>query len=213
MADDELAVLGILAQILGRLACDEAVGGAVEAVTAHLQAPVVIHRNGIHERLGRHGLMERSVKYRDIGLAGHDLLAGADAGKIGRHVQRSERNEGFHALHGLVRHQYALLERLAAVEHAVADRADFIQRGNHARLPVGERVHHRADRLGVVRHVADVIDDLAGGGHGLLEVGAADADALDQALGEHLFIIHVDYLELQRRRSRIDNQYLHVCPP
>ena len=209
MADDELAVLRLLAQVLRHLARDEAMARAVEAVAAHLQVGVVLVRHAVEVRLGRHGLMERGVEHGDVRLAGHDLLAGADAGDVRALVQRSERHKRLDLLHALVGDERGGLEGLAAVEHAVAARADLVEGGDGAVLLVGQRRQNRGDGLGVVGHVAGELDDLVTLGHGLLEVGALDADALDKALRLDGLVIHVDELELQGGRASVDDQNLH----
>ena len=124
-------------------------------------------------------------------------------------MERSEGNEVLNGLHALLGHEGGLLEGLAAVEHAVAARADLVQGRDRAVLLVGQRVQNGRDGLGVVGHVAGELDHLVALGNGLLEVGALDADALDKALRLDRLILHVDQLELQGRRTGVDDQNLH----
>ena len=94
----------------------------------------------------------------------------------------------------------------------------------HAHLSALAQIHGQAVLMEAVQvqslaavHQAQqqvLVDDLAGGGHGLLEVGAADADALDQALRLDGLVVHVDQLELQGRGTGVDDQNFHrVLPP
>ena len=55
----------------------------------------------------------------------HDLSGCLDAHDVGRHVERSERDDGLQLLDDLVGHQCALLEDLAAMQDPVAYRTDF----------------------------------------------------------------------------------------
>ena len=209
VADDELAVLRLLAQELRRLARDEAVARAVEAVAANLQARVVFIRHAVEERLLGHRLVEGRIENRDVRLGRHDRLTGLDARDVRRLMQRSERHKLLDPLHRLFRHQHGVLERLAAVEHAVAAGADLVQRSDRAVVLVRQRGEDGGNRLGVVLHVAGELDHLIGAQHSLLEVRALDADALDQALRLDGLVVHVDELELQGGRASVDDQNLH----
>ena len=209
MADDELAVLRLLAQVLRRFARDEAVARAVEAVAANLQILVVFIRHAIEERLLRHGLMESRVEHRNVRLGRHNRLAGLDARDVRRLMQRAERHEILNALHRLFRHQHGVLERLAAMQHAVAAGADLVQRSDRAVVLVRQRGQNGGNRLGVILHVAGELDHLVRAQHGLLEVRAFDADALNQALRLDGLVVHVDELELQGGRASVDDQNLH----
>ena len=74
-------------------------------------------------------------------------------------------------------------ELLAAVEHAMAHRADLGNGGDDAVLLGQKRLKHEVHGLGVV------LDGVRGDGVGLVAVlvgklAALDADALDQTLGD-----------------------------
>ena len=104
-------------------------------------------------------------------------------------------------------------ELLAAVQHAMADRADLAQVGDDAVLLAGQRLKHQLHGGVVIRQLLDL--DLVLLVRVLVrQVGlvAADAhaDALDEALGDDGLVLHVDQLVLQRRRAGIDDQNLHL---
>ena len=209
MADDELAVLRLLAQVLRRFARNEAMAGAVEAVTANLQIGVVLIRHAVEERLLGHRLMESGIENGNVRLGRHDRLARLNARDVRRLMQRSERHKLLDALHRLLRHQHGLFERLAAVQHAVTAGTDFIQRRDGAVVLVRQRGKDGGNGFGVVLHVAGKLNHLVGAEYGLLEVRAFDADALDQTLRLDGLVVHVDELELQGGRASVDDQNLH----
>ena len=106
VAGDDLQVLQVLAQGLGALLGHIEVRGAVEAVAADLVLAVVFVGDRIDVGFFGHGLVEGGVECPGHGDAGQDLLAGLDAGDIGRVVQRGQGD--------------ALFQR---VEHGLGDRA------------------------------------------------------------------------------------------
>ena len=73
----------------------EAVGGAVETVTADGVVLVVLIGNGVNVRLRRHGHAEGGVEHGDLRHAGHGRLARLDAHEVGGIVQRAEREALF----------------------------------------------------------------------------------------------------------------------
>ena len=207
MADDDLLAL---AQQLGGATGDEAVGGAVEAVLAHVQVGVVVLRQAVAEGLGRHGLMERGVEHGDLGHVRQHLLAGADAHQVGGVVQRAQRDVLLDGGDAGVVDQAGGGELLAAVQHAVADCADLAQVGDHAQLLVGEQLQNQLHGGVVVAQLVDLglillavvlVGDVGLGIHG--------ADALDEALGDDGLVVHVDHLILQGGGAGVDDQNFH----
>ena len=67
-----------------------AVAGAVEAIATNAVLLVQLVRNGIHECLGRHGLMEGGVKHTHLGQARHQFLHGIHALQVGGIMQRGQ---------------------------------------------------------------------------------------------------------------------------
>ena len=103
--------------------------------------------------------------------------------------------------------QAALLELLAAVDHAVTDGIDLADAVNDFAVAGGHLLDDFAERFGM-------------GGEdcrrrGLLTVGfmgdhaAFHADTFTQAFAEHLLTVHIDELVLQARRTAVDNQNFH----
>ena len=179
----------------------------MEAVAAHVQALVVLIRHAVEIRLGRHGLMESGIEHGHVGRARHDLLARLDAHEVGGVMQRTQRDIGADGVLDLLVDKHAGGERLAAVEHAMAHRADFVHMLDRALLRVGQGLDHEGAGLGVVLDGLLKDDLLAVDLLG--ELAALDADALHQALGHELFAVHVHQLVFQRGRTRVDDQNFH----
>ena len=98
-----------------------AVAGAVEAVAAETVLAVEFARHGVGVGVLGHGLVEGGVEYADIGQIRENGLRGADAGEVGRVVQRCQRNAGFQGGDHVVGDHYRAAVFFAAVYHAVAD--------------------------------------------------------------------------------------------
>ena len=62
----------------------------MEAVATDAVLLVKLIGNGIHESLGRHGLVEGGVEDAHLGQTGHKLLDGVDALQVGGVVQGSQ---------------------------------------------------------------------------------------------------------------------------
>ena len=208
MAHDYARALGA-AQQLAATPRHESVAGAVEAVAPHLQLAVVLHRQRVQIRLGRHRLMESGVEHRDHGRGGHDLLARLYALQVCGVVQRAQRYVLAYRGLDVVVYQHGLGVLFAAVQHAVAHRAYLVHRLDRALFGIGQRLDDVVHRVDVIGHCGIelylLVADL------LLEVGAGYAYALGQALGYDLFIVHVYQLVLERRRAGVDYQYLHAA--
>ena len=122
-------------------------------------------------------------------------------------MERSERNALFDRPDdGVVDHD-ALGEPLAAVEHAMADRADLGHVGEHAVLRIGELVDDELRREGMIGDV-DVEFELFASRSGVAHMSAL-TDAFAQTLGHDLPGIHIEQLILQRRAAAVDNQNVH----
>ena len=227
VADDDPVALGQLQQLLGA-GRDVAVGRAVEAVLADVQVGVILVGDGVAERLGGHGLVEGGVEHGHLGHVRQHLLAGADAHQVGGIVQRAQRDVLLDGGDAGVVDQAGGGELLAAVQHPVAHGADLVQVGDDAgagqvRLAVvgvvlgvdavlaHQHVQHDLHGLGVGVALLQLLllDLLALPLIGQVGGGVHGADALDQALGDHGLVVHVDQLELQGGRTGVDDQYFH----
>ena len=97
---------------------------------------------------------------------------------------------------------------VAAVENAMADGVDLIQRLNNAVFRVGEDVQNGGDGLGMGGH-GDLpldLDILVGN---LVGQSAVEGDTLAQTLGKDLTGVRVHELILEGRASCVDNQNFH----
>ena len=153
--------------------------------------------------------MERRVKDRDLRLAGHGLFAGLDAHEVGGVVQRAEGDAVADGLLAGLVDDAGGNELVTAVQHAVADGVDLIDRLDDAVLSVNQNGHNGLDGLFVRGH-GDVLDQLLVGGDGLVVESAVDADALAKTLGGDVAGIGVHELILQARAAGVDDQNVHV---
>ena len=206
MAGDDLQILDILAQVLGGLSADVAVGGTVEAVLADTVLLIPLVGQGVHVSLGLQGGVEGGIEHADVGLVSQDGAAGVHTLDSGRAVQGVDGNDGLQILHLGLGEDLGGLE-LAAVCEAVADGTDLVHALDDAPFGVGEELE-------------DQLDGLVVGGHGVaLGVGrltgtlvgdvARRADLLAETLRQHLVLVHVEKLILQRRATGINDQYFH----
>ncbi len=216
------------AEQLGGATRDEAVGGAVEAVLAHVQIGVVMVRQTVAERLRRHGLMERGIKYGDLRNVRQHLLAGFDAHQVGGIVKRTQRDVFLDGGDACIVDQAGSGELFAAVQHAMANRANFRKVGNDAGAGQMRAVRAFFDfQIGAIlayQHVQNhfhgfcvgsgllqfhFLDLLAVPAIGQIGGGIHGADAFYESLRDHGFIFHVDQLKLQGGGTGVDNQNLH----
>ena len=141
-------------------------------------------------------------------------------------MERAQRDVLLDSLDARIVNQAGRGELLAAVQHAMADRADFGQVGDHARadqvlavvrnfqigaILADEHVQNHFHRFGMGLGLLQLLflDLVALPAVGQVGRGIDGADALDEALRDYGFILHVDQLEFQRRGTRVDNQNFH----
>ena len=197
MADDGLQIRVIFADDLRSFFGYERVAGAVEAVSADLVILIIAEGQGVHISFGGHGLMESGIKYGYHGRAGHQLLAGCHADQVGGVVQRRQVRNIFDRLDDFVIDHDRRSEGFAAVDDAVADRADLVEGLDHAGLVIHQGVDDQADgyvmirNSGIGRLLARAVFDI------FISDGTVDADSLAEALGQEFFRDRVDYLEFQ----------------
>ena len=209
MAGDQLQALNGLFQIFGSLVGDVLVAGAVEAVAAHAVLLIVLVGDSVHVSLRRHGAVESGIEHSHHGHIAEHLACGLDAQDAGGVVQGSQRAQLTDGLNDLIGDQAALLELLAAMHHAVADGVDLAHIIDALALAGGHLLHDLSKCLGVGGE--------DGRGGGLVAVGlvsdhaAFHANALAQALAQHLLAVHIDQLILQGRRTAVNNQNFHLC--
>ena len=208
MAGDQLQALDGLLQELSGAVADILVARAVEAVAADAVLLVVLVGDGVHISLRGHGGVESRVKDRNVRLVlAKDLVGSLNAQNGGGVVQGSQRAQVVDGLDDLGGDEAALLELLAAVDHAVTDGVDLGNAVDDLACTGGHLLHDLGECLGVGGE---------DGGRGcLMAVGlvgdhaAFHADALAQTLAEDLFALHIDQLVLQAGRTAVDNQNFH----
>ena len=134
VADDGLNAVVRLADHFSDLLGNEGVAGAVEAIAADLVIPVIVHGDRVHISLLGHGLMESSIKDSYHGSLGHQSLAGIHADEVGGVVQRSQIGDILDSLNNFISNDSGGSELLAAMDDAVADSADLVERLQNAGL-------------------------------------------------------------------------------
>ena len=209
VAGDQLQAVDGLLQVLGSLVADVLVAGAVEAVAADAVPGVVLVGDGVHIGLRGHGAVEGGIKDSHLGhLGAKDLAGGLDAQDAGGVVQGSQGAQLTQGGNDFVGDQAAGLELLAAVDHPVTDGVDLVHALNALAGAGGHLLDDLVECLGVGGE--------NGRGGGLVAVGvvgdhaALHADALAQALAQHLLAVHINQLILQGRRTTVDNQNFHL---
>jgi hypothetical protein len=163
-------------------------------------------------------VMEGRVEHGDLRNAGAEHGAGGlDAAEIVRVVERGQVGERLEAVAHLVGNEHRRGEMFAAVNDAVAHGVDVGDPREGCLVPGSIRGEPRDD----VRDRGGVIANGRGGG-GLLAAAASHgedgltADALDLAAGEADVtragdgcVVGIDELELERRRSDVEDENPH----
>ena len=155
--------------------------------------------------------MESGVEHGHHGDVAEHLAGGLDAQDACGVVQGSQRAQVVDGLDDLGGDEAALLELLAAVDDAVADGVDLGNAVNDLACAGGHLLHDLGECLGVGG------EDCRGGSLGAVGLvsdhAALHANALAQALAQHLLAVHIDQLILQGRRAAVNNQNFHLLVP
>ena len=101
------------------------------------------------------------------------------------------------------------MEVLAAVEHAVSDRADFGNGRYRTRFLVHKRFQYELDGLLMRGHILFETELSAVGGL-LVYRAAVHSYAVAYAFEQHCFVCYVDELIFEGRTSRVYDQYVHI---
>lgn len=202
---DEIDLGGVLAQQLGGLAGDVGVRGAVEAVAAHTVRVGRLDVDGVAGRVLGHRRVEGGVEDGDLRQIGPQPLRGADAGDVGRVVQRRHRDQPFDLLEHRVVHQRRHRQLQPAVHHPVPDHG---QLGGVQPHPVGgQLLGDRLQRRVVVGQPAVPLPLPAAAGQRLVvEGGGLLTDPLGEADGQPRTVGHVDELVLHRRGAGVEDE-------
>ena len=131
-----------------------------------------------------------------------------NAGYVRRIVKRCKRNERFDALYNLVGNKRAFGEKVAALNNAVADCADFVKSVNDLCVARGERVFNNSESNSVVGNVNDFFKFRAVCG-GTFCTALVCSDGFADALCKNLFAVHIKKLILERRASAVNYENFH----
>ena len=125
VANDDFAVF--FAEKFDCFFTDKLVRSAVETVLSDFVLVVHGIRNTVHIRFCRHRAVERGVEHRNHRHTGHNFSAALYAGDVAGHMERAEFRILFANADDFVVDDDGGLEVLAAVEHSVSYRADFVR--------------------------------------------------------------------------------------
>ena len=202
MAHDDLA--GLAVGHLGDLLGDVAIAGAVGAVLTDVQLVADVLGQGVSLGDLGHVEVESGVVDRDVGQIGILLQAVLDNVGLGVVVQRRQRGDLANLGEDVLVDEGGITKVPTALNDTVADALDLdavglkvLQDDLDGDLVVGE--------LDVLGHLLGAIGSMGEGTTG-------KADALAGALCGHLMGLGVDDLILKGRRSRVDDQNVHVSP-
>ena len=202
MAHDDL--VGLAVGHLGDLLGDVAIAGAVGAVLTDVQLVANILGKGVGLGDLGHVEVESGVVDRDVGQIGILLQAVLDNVGLGVVVQRRQRGDLADLGEDVLVDEGGITKVPTALNDTVADALDLdavglkvLQDDLDGDLVVGE--------LDVLGHLLGAIGSMGEGTTG-------KADALAGALCGHLMGLGVDDLILKGRRSRVDDQNVHVSP-
>ena len=209
MADDDAVRVFHAAHQLDAALGHEAVGRAMEAIAAQMVLGVILGGDGIAVCLRGHGHMERGVEHGDLRLARHGLLAGLDAHEVGGIVQRAEGDAVADGLLAGLVDDAAFNKLVAAVQNAVTDSVDFVDRLDDAVLRVDQNRHDRFDRFLMGGHGNVLLHLFAGRGN-LVRQTAVQTNSLTQTLGCNVAGVRVHELVLEAGTAGIDNQNVHT---
>ena len=180
----------------------------MEAIAANLILLIVLIGKGVHIGLSGHGLVKRGVENRHHRSVRHKCLTCLDSDNIGGVVEGGQGVALLNGSHDLPGDENRLGKLLSAMDHPVTHSVDLLHGADDAVVLVHQGIQHSLDGLVV-------------GGHGhvgllnrLLPLGligkfAVNADALAQALGQHLLGFRIEQLILQRGTAGVDYQNIH----
>jgi len=212
VAGDQRHVFLLLAEEFGGRQRDVTVAGSVESVFSNAVLLVVFVGNRVKIRFGRHGHVELRVEDPHIRNVRHGGFAGFDSGEVGRVVQRPERNVFADDLLDPRIDFDRFGDLLAAEQHAVPDRDDFVEVLEHAVGRIDQLGADRLQRFFQVLHRDDSFE-LEPVGDALVDhIGLIGAEAFKLPFRQNRVVRHREQRELHRAAARIDDQYLHFSP-
>ncbi len=177
----------------------------MSAVLADLVFLRKVLRNGKAVGILRHGAVEGVVEDDDLGfLIAEHFRAGVDALDVCRVVQRCQRREVVDLPDDLRCDDDTVVEDRAALDDPVADRRDLIERVDDLALAFQKGILDTAERDGMVRKI-DLFRKLPSVEGLSFDMAAGDADALAEALGDDMFVLHVDELIFEGGAPAVDD--------
>lgn len=144
----DLEILDILAHSVSESLAYKSVRCAVEAVLSYVQLLVALVGKTVHERLLRHGGMERGIEYDYLRSRSRNyLLACSQGERVGVVMYRCELCEVVYLLDNFVCNEGGLAEDLSALYYSVAYGGDLTHAVDDLALAGGIRRMNRAVKL------------------------------------------------------------------
>ncbi|EKD39414.1 MAG: cAMP-binding protein [uncultured bacterium] len=212
MNGDRIEGIQRLAHEPRALGCHIFMGSPVKTVPADALLFIQFARDGVVIGVGRDGLVEGGVEDCYLRHPDEKLLRHPNAVDIRRVVERGKRYVFLDRRHDLGVDYGGLVKILAAMHHPVADRIDIRTIGNNTLLSIGEQIdrHPHPGRM-VGDHIGFLDRQFTARSRPqrafYLPFGLADS--LDQARGQHRFVLHIEQLKLNRRTPGVDHEYFH----
>ena len=124
-----------------------------------MQLLVALVGKAVHERLLRHGGMERGIEYDYLRSRSRNyLLACSQGERVGVVMYRCELCEVVYLLDNFVCNEGGLAEDLSALYYSVAYGGDLTRAVDDLALAGGEYLNELLERLGVGRELAVSLD-------------------------------------------------------
>ena len=189
VAGDDAATLGLDAQELAHTLTDVAVAGSVETIATYAMLLIQVVGQGIHVSVVGHGLVEGSVEHTYLWDVWQEGRNGVHALDVGRVVEGSQVVAQGELLHHLGGEQYALVELLSTVYHAVTYGIQLVEVFQYGMFACGEHFEDELHTGGMLLDGAVYLEFLAIELE--LDERVRQTDFLDTTTGDDALVIHV----------------------
>ncbi len=170
--------------------------GSVEPVLPDTVFFIILIRDGVHERIIRHRLVERGIEDRNLWYTRQQLLAGEDPLEVSGIVQGCQLGALFYVALDIVVNQHRLFEVFASVRYTVTYCLNLRDAFYDAMHRVYQCIHNHVDTDGMVWYVQDHLIGILAGWL-VSEDAVCDADSFNQSFCQHPgAVLHVKKLIL-----------------
>ncbi len=180
----------------------------VESVATDVVLLVQVIGQRIHVRHPGNRRVKCSVERCHLFHAWQSAACRADAGQVGRVVQRRQVCISLDRSDHLVVHEHRLGELLSAVDHTVPYRADLRQTAQDPDIRVDQRVEYEVHRIFHIQRENRTLVNLMISPVRQLRYGLAHP--LHRAIGDHVGLGHFIQVVLHRGTAGVDHEDLHL---